>query len=137
MADYWATCRSNYFHVVCRKSFDHWAWRCVLVVWPRDDGRVAITTEEQRGWPVERGCDHPEDTDWEDFDLFDELAGHLQEGEVAVLLESGSEKARVIGGYAVAVTRDKKAVQISLDDIYAKAAENFSIPIHRIGRAEY
>ncbi len=39
----------------------------------------------------------------EDFDLVEELAQHLADGEIAVLVEAGAEKLRYITGDAVAV----------------------------------
>jgi hypothetical protein len=136
MADYRATCRSNYFRVTCLKSFEHWAWFSGLAVWYGDNGKVAITSADSFGWPTERS--EPEaDDQLDEFDLLNELAGHLADGEVAVLMESGSENLRYIAGSAFAVARGKEPVRISLDSIYELAARELQVPQHRIRRAEY
>ena len=47
----------------------------------------------------------------------------LVDGEVAVLMSAGHEKARYVSGYATAIRNDFKHVSIVLSDIYELAAE--------------
>lgn len=63
--------------------------------------------------------------DWEEIDIADELADHLESGSVAVLMEAGSEKHRYVCGYATAVNSNGTVVSLSLVDIYEKARKVF------------
>lgn len=49
----------------------------------------------------------------------------LEEGEVIVIQCSGAEKLRYITGYATAIHSSGKSVEVSINDIYAKAKESF------------
>lgn len=141
MANYYATARSNYFAVKDEMTFRQWAEFAGLVVLDpvhKDksaDGirrfAIAPDTGDDSGWP-----DHRENGETGEFDEVDvprELAAHLREGEVAVLMEVGSEKLRYLCGYATAVNSVGKSVHMSLEGIYARARK---LGTH-ITRAEY
>ena len=66
-----------------------------------------------------------------------ELAAHLAEGQIAVLMESGHEKCSYIDGNAVAVDHAGNHVAIELRNIYDLAAKTFSIPIEQITECAY
>lgn len=61
--------------------------------------------------------------DQRDIDFDEIIAKHLVDGEVAVLMSAGHEKARYVSGYATAIRNDFKHVSIVLSDIYELAAE--------------
>jgi hypothetical protein len=141
MANYYATARSNYFAVKDEMTFRQWAEFAGLKVLEPTyahvtaDGirRFAITPDngDEAGWP-----DHRENAETGEFDEVDvprELAAHLREGEVAVLMEVGSEKLRYLCGYATALNSSGKSVHMSLEGIYARARKLGT----NITRAEY
>lgn len=125
MANYTATARSNYFRIVDRAAFDEWletvAYQELTVLETEDPLVVGLnaTNGDCSGFAMEY-----EDLDEQPQSLLAGLAQHLAEGEVAVLVESGSEKCRYVTGYAVAVTRDAnepggfRMLEVSINDIY-------------------
>jgi hypothetical protein len=123
MADYYATARSNYFQVkdpdalrreLAGLDID------VLTDDPQDPQRVVLLCRSDHGsWPHSR-YDENADDDVE-VDLAAIIAQHLTDGQVAVLMESGAEKLRFIGGLAVAVNNRGEQVGVSLEDIYEHA----------------
>jgi hypothetical protein len=123
MADYYATARSNYFQV---KDPDALRRKLagldidVLTDDPQDPQRVVLLCRSDHGsWPNSR-YDENADDDVE-VDLAAIIAQHLTDGQVAVLMESGAEKLRYIGGLAVAVNNRGEQVSLSLEDIYERA----------------
>ncbi len=70
-----------------------------LKAWKDDDGAFALFAEEGC-WPSWR-FDEPDDPydDPHEVDFVAELAAHLAEGEVAVLMQAGAEGLRgIVGG---------------------------------------
>ena len=65
--------------------------------------------------------------DYRDIDLTEELAEHLVEGEVAVLIEVGAEKLRYLVGYAVAVRSDGEVIHLNLNTIYQMVEDQWGI----------
>lgn len=55
------------------------------------------------------------------FDVCDDIAPHLVDGEVAIFITAGSDRHRYVGGYARAVNSRGRSIIIQLDDIYAQA----------------
>jgi hypothetical protein len=138
MANYCATCRTNYFRVRDVFAFGEWADQysvtvADLVVDSAENPvtKYALLGEDPDGggWPSW----NPE-TD-EEINFVEELSKHLADGEVAVLIEVGAEKQRYVIGYAVAVDNSGRTVVLSLDEIYGKAKEAFNVK--EITRAEY
>lgn len=123
MADYYASARSNYFQVkdpdalrreLAGLDID------VLTDNPQDERSVVLLCSSDHGcWPHTR-YDEQSDDDVE-VDLAAIIAQHLTDGHVAVLMESGAEKLRFIGGLAVAVNNRGEQVGVSLEDIYERA----------------
>ena len=72
-----------------------------------------------------------------EVDFLHELSQHLAKNEVAVLLTDGAEKPRYITGEALAVNDKGMVVDLSLFDIYQKAARTFQVPLGSITHAEY
>ena len=141
MANYYATARSNYFAVKDETAFREWAESIGLMVFEPthttvtadgiDRFAIAPGDGDECGWFCTR---YDEESDeHEDVDLTKELSAHLRDGEVAILMEVGSEKLRYLCGYATAVNSVGKTVSMSLEGIYARAAK---LGTH-ITRAEY
>ena len=95
--------------------------------------RFAINPDDgyDSGWPTQRFNEETGDDD--EVDVPGELAAYLKDGEVAVLIEVGSEKLRYLCGYATAVNSTGKTVNMSLEGIYESARKLGS----DITRAEY
>jgi len=58
---------------------------------------------------------------WRATDFVAELADHLADGWVAILMEVGHEQSRYLVGYAVAVNSAGETVTVDLDSIHALA----------------
>jgi len=137
MANWYGTSRSNYFKVKDVEAFTadmdkhgiEYATKFkdkndVFAVFGGDDGFFNSSY-------------HDEATDdYVDFELIDVIMPHLPDNEVCVLQSAGAEKLRYITGYAQAFT-NKNLIQISIDDIYEKAAKEFNVPLDSISQASY
>lgn len=130
MANYIGTARSNYFKVKSKEDFEDLCARLNVEIITRRD-RVGFICEE--GLPSSI-YDEAKDEDVE-VDILAEIAPHLQEGEVAVLVESGHEKCRYVVGYAIAVNWKGEVAEVSITDIYKKAQEELGG--ENITEAEY
>lgn len=130
MANYFAAARSNYFQVKDLPTFRDEAQLYNLDVEDASDprqkreGLVMIHPNEgcgDTGWPSFVWDDDLEED--VDFDLYGWLAGHLTEGQVAVLEEVGFEKLRYLVGVAVAVNSEGEIRSVQLGDIRQQAWE--------------
>ena len=126
MANYGGYARSNYFRVRDASAFLGWVETLPGVVARREDGdrdRFVLLVEDgdDGGWPNWRYYEDGEDE--EEIDLHAELAGHLAEGEVAILEEVGAEKLRYLVGYAVAVNHRGETLSVSIHEIYQKVRQ--------------
>jgi hypothetical protein len=123
LANWYGFSRSNYFKVKDREQFEAWVDGIDdLEILAENDGRFAINGAWYGGWPHARCHDERNDTP---IDLACELSAHLEEGEIAVLLQAGAEKLRYITGDALAVNHRGEQVTLSLDDIYGLAKTAF------------
>lgn len=117
MADYGATARSNYFRVKDKQKFIEWCDSLDLrpITREEDDEELCgfLAHTDNGAVPTHKGD--------EDFDFFKELATHLMDGEVAVVMEIGAEKMRYLCGFADAVNSKGEIVSVCLEDIYKKA----------------
>lgn len=122
MANYIGSARTNYFKVKDETAFRAWAAKYGLEViehkklfgvLPGDseDGTFSLFDDEKDDY----------------LDICDEIALHLADGSIAVVMESGHEKLRYICGWAVAINSKGKRVQVGLNDIYGKANKKFGI----------
>ena len=125
MANYEATSRSNYFRVKDTEAFEAWAHSrgLILLQGNKAEDQTGIAPEEMSDgdWPS-TVYDEAED-DFVEIDFIDELAGHLADGEVAVLMSAGHEKLRYVSGFATAITSEGEVARVSLTDIYDKLKE--------------
>lgn len=60
-----------------------------------------------------------------EVDFEAEVAEHLADGEILVLISAGHDKLRYVGGWAVACDNTGKRVELSLTDIYERAEQTF------------
>lgn len=119
MANYYATTRSNYFRVKDRQLFSEEMEACDIRVLEHttDPDLICITSDLDGGWPSHREVPRTEDNPYsfEEVDMTEILPKHLQEGEVAVLMEVGHEKLRYLVGAAQAVSWDGRIESVDLE----------------------
>jgi hypothetical protein len=135
MANWYGTARSNYFRVKDKDAFLKWADGRRLGVFKNEDSADLFAIHggdtDDGSWP---GYDMEGETE---IDLVRELAEHLPKGQVAVLMEIGAEKLRYLTGVAIAVNHKGRVVEVTLSDIYRKAARSFRIAESEITEATY
>jgi hypothetical protein len=144
MANWYGSARSNYFSVKDESAFRAWvAKRGLEILTPRetspDKKLFAITPpselSDSGGWPtVDFDCD---DLDNAEIDIASELALLVEDDQIVVLTETGSEKLCYLTGTAVEFNSSGKAVNLSLSAIYELAAKEFNVPEGGISRCEY
>ena len=135
MANYYGQTRSNYFQVKSAVKFKAFCKRYDLEVIDQKSEKDPDIT--RYGFMVDGSIPSGYDNkrgDWIETDFLKELSQHLVKGEVAVVMEVGSEKMRYLVGYACAVNAKGEHIEVSLNDIYRKATEAFGV---EPSRAEY
>jgi hypothetical protein len=136
MANWCGMSRSNYFRVKDEAAFRTWAEAIELAVLCDNQGRVGFySNTDDGGLPSFRHTDDEEGS--EEVDLVAELAKHLIDGEIAVFMTIGHEKARYMSGSAVALNSEATHVSIDLSDIYERAAATFGAKAGSISEASY
>jgi hypothetical protein len=126
MSDWYGTSRSNYFRVKNLKKFKALCTRWGVEFIEKDDapGFVGfLGRSEYGGLPsnITEEAELGEVRELDSDDFYKELAEHLKDGEVAVMMESGAQKHAYITGFAIAINSKGETVSISLNDIYEKA----------------
>jgi hypothetical protein len=121
MADWYGTCRSNYFRVKDVDAFNEFCAEHEARPISDGDGRVGFISDDQYG-----GIPNRYDEEQDEFiPITESLAEHLAENQVCVILESGAEKARFITGQAIAIAWTGERTDLSLTDIYKQAQDEF------------
>lgn len=116
MANYYCSCRTNYFKVKDPEAFKEAMLRFSVLVCEKDTLFCLLGEDpDGAGWPC-----YDEDT-WEDFDFFAYVADFLADNSVAIFIEAGAEKLRYIHGSAHAINNKKECEHINLNAIYKKA----------------
>ena len=125
MANYYASARTNYFAVTDLEAFKaelESKTSSVEVVSKEEDGLTLVallgSDDDGAGFPFEY---EDEDGEYVELDWAEIFKAHLEDGWVAIIMESGAEKLRYIAGYAVAYNSKGETVAINLDQIYEKA----------------
>jgi hypothetical protein len=125
VANYYGKTRTNYFFVKDTEAFKAELSKYpVEIIEQEKDGKTlyGFMDKDVDGagnvdyYYDEETSDNSADLDWAGF--FDR---HLADGEVAVLVHSGSEKYRYICGYATAYNNKGEEIHLGLDDIYTLA----------------
>ncbi|HTM81573.1 hypothetical protein [Asticcacaulis sp.] len=132
MSDPIGKCRSNYFKVKDKSAFEAWILEFdVDLVWSED--RVAFLGNADDGGIPDRFAS---EDDLETVSLEEDLHQYLEDGEVCVVFNVGSERLRVLWGGAVAIHSSGATVSVRLDDIYELARTTFEMA-NRPSPAEY
>lgn len=136
MANWYGTARSNYFRVKDKDAFLKWADGRGLGVFKHEDRADLFAihggeSTDDGSWP---SYDVEGDTE---IDLVAELAQHLPKGQIAVLMEIGAEKLRYLTGVAIGINHKGRVVELTLSDIYRKAARTFRVAESEINQATY
>lgn len=134
MANYCGSARSNYFKVKDVEAFKAWAATISSIgVWEKGE-MFAIYSDcpDGGGWPSSKwgkvaNEDGEVSEDFVDLDLSAELAEHLTEDSIAVLMETGHEKLRYLVGHAIAVNHKGEYESLNIDSIYELAEKRFGI----------
>lgn len=123
MANYIASCRTNYFKVKDSEAFIEEMSKVPNIAVTEEAKGFIILGEDPdgAGWPS-FGYDDETEEEYE-IDLPDLVAEHLADGEVAIFMESGAEKLRYIIGQALAINNKGEYRVIGLDDIYTLAQD--------------
>lgn len=121
MANYYGAARTNYFRVKDPEAFEAWASKYQVEVIKNADGLFGLLSDcpDSGSWPSSY-FDEEKD-DYVEIDIMQEVSAMLEDGEVAIFMETGAEKLRYLVGYAVAVNNRGETETISLQDIYSKA----------------
>jgi hypothetical protein len=135
MPHWYGAARSNYFRVKDRDAFLKWADSRGLGVFKNEESRDLFAihggASDDGSWP---SYDMEGDTE---IDLVAELAQHLPKGQIAGLMEIGAEKLRYLTGAAIAVNHKGRVVELTLGDIYRKAARTFHVAENEITQSAY
>jgi len=123
MANYQGAARTNYFNVKDESAFRAWAAKFGLKV-IESDGLLGLLPGDYADDGTFSVFDKEQD---DSLDICDEIAAHLADDSVAVVMEAGHEKLCYISGWAVAINSAGERVQIVLDDIYEAAAKKLGV----------
>lgn len=126
MADWFGMARSSYFAVKDAEAFKEWLaqFEAKLIEKQTEDGMLfGFYSEDEFGGLPSRYPDDDDDVDA--ISLIEELAPHLAEGHVAIVMEAGSEKARYVTGTAWAIAWHGAIERLSIDEIADRARKAF------------
>ena len=123
MANYYATCRSNYVRVKNPKRFKDILSEYDLDIIEDDDGRIGFLSRTEDGFPRMLEPDEHDEHGYINDDT--RIPECLHDDEVLVIMEIGNEKMRYLIGYALAINSDGRQCSVSLDEIYSRAEANF------------
>lgn len=129
MANFYGTARTNYFKVKDVEAFTEFveSINCVLIDYVIDGEKMYGFYSDDPDSGCFPSCRYNEETDQtEDINLVDEVAKHLVECEICIMMEAGAEKMRYIFGWATAFNHTGEYVNLSLSDIYKMAKDKFS-----------
>ena len=130
MSQWIGAARTNFFQVIDEAKFREWAAERKLSVETKATGSTTLfgiySETDDGGWPTQTWPDSENNPI--EVDMVAELAAHLVEGQIAVLMEVGHVKCCHLDGTAVAVNHTGARATVELCHIYQLAAETFGIP---------
>lgn len=117
MTSYYAKTRSNYFTVTAPKAFQEMMESLEVETWQNEQGQFAISSEQENGWPSY------DDEEEEDINFPQIVSCYLEQKQVAILFEIGSEGKRYLIGQAIAVNSLGEETYVGLSEIYKHAEQ--------------
>lgn len=121
MANWYGTCRSNYFRVKDEAAFAEMLGEFEARLITNSDGLVGFISDDEYG-----GIPNRYDEDEDEYTSITETIGeHLAENQVCVIVEAGAEKARYVTGRAIALAWNGERTEIDTRDIYKQAQDEF------------
>ena len=144
MSNWNGAARSNYVRIKDMDGLKNALSPFPIRVYQNNDGLVCFLSEEEDtgSWPsfalVE--VDHEDGWPSEDeieFDPTVQICPFMEDDQILVMMEAGAEKLRYVSGHASAFNAKGDSCGVSLNDIYEKAAEKFSVPVGKITDASY
>jgi hypothetical protein len=129
MANYYASARTNYFLVKDVEAFttdiNAVTSYVNIITHTTKDGLELVgllgNDPDGSGFPYSQYSD--EDGEYLEINWDKIFQAHLEDGWVAIIMESGAEKLRYISGYAVAYNNKGETRTIDLTNIYKLAME--------------
>lgn len=119
MANWYGMSRSNYFRVKDEAAFRTEMEKYDVEVITDSEGRLGLLGCDEGYWPSF-------DADsYDELDFTEKVSTHLADGEIAVFMTVGNEKARYGTGYAIAFNNKGETEDWCLDRIYDFAEQRW------------
>ena len=144
MSSFNGAARTNFFKVEDLRGFEEALEPFDIKIVPHSDigGFFYLYPEtEDHSWPSYTTIENEDGEEEEvEFSFEEHVMPFVHEGVVVVAMTVGAEKLRYLSGYAFAFVRKGEEVlreQISLSDIYERAAKKFEVPEGVISECRY
>ena len=139
MANWYGSCRSNYFHVKDVDAFKNWLSQYDAQFIEKDGMVGFYSTDPDSGGLPTRYVDDDDltDCDSDTISVLDEIQDHLAENEVCIILEVGAEKLRWLSGMGWAIGHTGEIVQINLQTVLLAEAKDAFPNCNPITEASY
>lgn len=131
MSNWIGHARSNYFRVKDVDAFISFVNSIPgLAFWTKETNgtsfAIFVDETDHGGWPDTREVEGQADDIYGMETLADDLAHHLAENEVAILMEVGNEGFRYFTFRSTAVAWDGRRIDLDSDDIYDRVKSEFN-----------
>lgn len=116
--------RTNYFNVKDDEKFETFLNKFDVEYDNTVDGYVMFSDEGN--WPS--SIYNEETNEYDDYDrFFDDVAEHLEDDEVVIVMTSGHEKMRYITGNAFAINSKGETFSIDINTIYEMVSNKWNV----------
>jgi hypothetical protein len=126
MANYYGQSRTNYFLVKDEAAFKAEMEKYnVTVITSKIDDQTAygIMDADNDGGGLQWSQFNDDTEDYDDIPWEHVIGQHLQDGQVAILVETGAEKYRYLSGWAIAFNNKGESRRVDINDIFELAKE--------------
>ena len=136
MANYYGKARTNYVKIKDFAGFRQAIEPFDVELITDSEGKCGLLSKADDGWPTD-AYDWETDTgDDIDFNLGAVVCPFMEDDQILVAMEVGSEKLAFLAGVAVAYNAQGGKATINLNDIYSSAAIQFGVSFESINKAE-
>lgn len=138
MANWYGAARTNYVKVKDYAALCKFLEGLPIEVHPHPNAESFVCFQ-----PTENDCGDfqyqliDDDGDEMGWDWQGAVCPNLVEGQVLIVMVTGSEKLRYLTGYAEAYTWDGRMVGINIDEIYSRAAQTFGVSVSTFATCTY